>query len=172
MQGPNRIGPYAVERLDERHTTMVRAHFQQLTREDIRQRFDGRIAARAEEQMVARLGGVDPELYGVIGPDGEVLALLHVATTALTASVRLSVVPKARRQGIAFALLEMAKRIATERGVAWLTALALPDDVPMRNLARLAGMRVSVNDERMLAFLRLARAARRAPSLADAQALA
>lgn len=172
MPKPNRIGSYPVELLDARHTAQVRAHFQSLTGADLRQLFDDGVAARGVEREMAGLTGAEREVYGVIGPDGEVLALLHLTTTGLTASLKVSVAPQARRQGIGFGLVELAKRIAAERGVPWLTALALPTNVPMRKLAQLAGMHVDVNDRRMFAYLKVLQPARRARHLAAADASA
>lgn len=164
---PGRIGSHALVPLDEQDAVRVRTHFRHLSGEDLRHRFAGHPSAGAVEREVARLASAEA-WYGVIGPRDEVLGLLHLTTTGLAGVVKLSVVPAARRQSIGFGLLEVAKRIAKDRGARWLTALALPDNVPMRKLAQLAGMRVRVNRWLMLAYLRLSRSERHPRSdLAD-----
>jgi GNAT superfamily N-acetyltransferase len=168
MRDPNTVGPYVIVPLDERHEAKVRAHFRELTRNAHAEFLDPGFEGPAATDPSTGLVAVVHERFGVIGPDGELLGLLQLATTGLTASLQVSVVPAARRQGIGFTLLELAQRIAARRGVTWLIALAHPDNVPMRNLARLAGMRVHVNRKRMLACVRLPRPPRGAQRAAGA----
>jgi GNAT superfamily N-acetyltransferase len=91
------------------------------------------------ESLLQSVGNV----FVVVEPAPDIAGVLHVDFTSDGAELGLSVAAWARGKGIGSLLLERAERLAGARGVRTLFVRNLNFNVPLRRLARHAGMRIA-----------------------------
>jgi len=116
---------------------------------------------RGEDWVHGYVDGLDFSRDTVLGvrettPLGtRLLGVTHVASYRGAVELGLSVLPEARRQGIASAMFDRAALPARNRGVVELFMHCLAENRAMRTIAARAGMRVVMEDGEVDAWIEL-----------------
>lgn len=151
----------AVSRLNPRHREDIAQHLITLPAEDRRLRF-GR--ALRDDGVRAYVEGIDfdrDRVFGVQGPDLELLGVGHLAleSGARLAELGISVDTRMRGRGCGFALLQRSVIHAANLGYRTLFMYCLAENQIMMHLARKAGLIVVIEGGEADARLRLSRTA-------------
>ena len=150
--------PALVHVLDDTDRAALQQHFRALPPADLRMRF-GRVPG--DDWVRSYVDGLDFSRDTVLGvreaaPNGSrLLGVTHVASYRGAVELGLSVLPEARRQGIASAMFDRAALHARNRGVVELFMHCLAENRAMRTIAHRAGMRVVMEDGEVDAFIEL-----------------
>ena len=129
-------------RLGEPDRPALATHFLSLDGEDRRLRFGAPIADEAIREYVARLDFERDGLFAVQDERLAIVAAVHVATSANSAEMGLSVVKGARGRGHGHILFRRAVTFLRNRGVEAVFVHCLSENGAMMHLARKNGMRV------------------------------
>lgn len=150
--------PALVHVLDDTDRAALQQHFCALPPADLRMRF-GRVPG--EDWLRSYVDGLDFSRDTVLGVRdatpraARLLGVTHVASYQGAVELGLSVLPEARRQGIASAMFDRAALHARNRGVVELFMHCLAENRAMRTIASRAGMRVVMEDGEVDAWIEL-----------------
>ncbi len=149
----------AVQRLNPLHRAEITRHMLKLPAEDRRLRFGRHIRDDAIEQYVAGIDFTRDKVFGILGPDFELLGVAHLARDSAehTAELGLSVDPSMRGKGYGSALLQRAVLNAANRGYRALFMHCLAENEVMIHLARKAGLTLVIESGEVDARLALDR---------------
>ena len=120
----------------------LRRHFTALGDNDRRLRFGARLS---DEGIASYVEGLDFErdgLFAVQDEALELLAVVHVAIEGESAELGLSVVERARAQGLGTVLFRRAVTFLRNRGTPEVFVHCLSENGAMMHLARKSGMRI------------------------------
>jgi len=153
--------PPAVARLNPRHREDIVRHLVALSADDRRLRFGRAIRDGGVRAYVEAIDFDRDRVFGVQGPDLELLGVGHLAleSGARLAELGISVDARARGRGCGFALLQRATLHAANLGYRTLFMYCLAENQIMMHLARKAGLLVVIEGGEADARLRLSRAA-------------
>jgi RimJ/RimL family protein N-acetyltransferase len=130
-------------RLRESDRAAIAQHFLALDGEDRRLRFGSSIADMAIQQYVDRIDFVRDGVFAVQEDEGpRLLAVIHVALSATSAELGLSVLPGHRGQGLGGALFSRAVTYLRNRGTREVFVHCLTENGAMMQLARKNRMRI------------------------------
>ena len=118
------------------------AHFLALGTEDRRLRFGSTLADDGVRAYVARIDFGRDGLFAVQDDALQLVAVVHIATTGSQAELGLSVVARARGQGLGNALFRRAVTFLRNRGGIEVFVHCLSENGAMLHLARKNGMRI------------------------------
>lgn len=151
----------AVQRLNARHRDDIARHLLLLPAEDRRLRFGRHILDDAIGRYVDGIDFTRDRVFGVHGPELELIGIAHLALDPLeqVAELGLSVDPCARVKGHGFALLQRSVLHAANLGYRVLFMVCLAENGIMMHLARKAGLTVVVESGEADARLALDRRA-------------
>jgi RimJ/RimL family protein N-acetyltransferase len=129
-------------RLRELDRPFLEKHFVSLEGEDRRLRFGSSIANEGLRAYVARLDFERDGLFAVQDEELNIVAVVHVATTGMSAELGLSVLPGWRDKGLGNALFKRAVTFLRNRGTLEVFVHCLSENGAMMHLARKNGMRI------------------------------
>ena len=129
-------------RLLETERDALDAHFLALGIEDRRLRFGSSLADDGIRAYVARIDFGRDGLFAVQDDALQLVAVVHIAMTGSQAELGLSVVPRARGQGLGHALFRRAVTFLRNRGGVEVFVHCLSENGAMMHLARRNGMRI------------------------------
>ena len=138
------VMPIPVQRLGGSARAAYLEHLVALDAEDRRLRFGTPQSDAAIAAYVERIDFDSDSLFGVYGDELLLHGAAHLALGPGFAEVGLSVLPRARREGIGGALIDRAAEYALNRLITRLYVRCLPENFAMIRLARRAGMRVVI----------------------------
>ena len=138
------ISPIPVQRLGGSTRGAYLEHLSSLDAEDRRLRFGVPQSLAAVAAYVERIDFDSDVLFGVHGEALALCGVCHLALGSEFAELGLSVLPKARQQGIGGALMRRATEYARNRSIPRLHVQCLAENAAMIRLARGLDMRVVV----------------------------
>ena len=133
--------PSTVRLLETERGALI-AHFLALGIEDRRLRFGSSLADDGIRAYVARIDFGRDGLFAVQDDALQLVAVVHIAMTGSQAELGLSVVPRARGQGLGHALFRRAVTFLRNRGGVEVFVHCLSENGAMMHLARRNGMRI------------------------------
>lgn len=152
-------GPTLVAQLGSHHRSRVLLHLRALTEHDRWLRFGYAIGDDGLQNYVRGLHFSRDAVFGALDDAAHVLALGHLAfergESSIVAEFGVSVVPHARRRGLALALLQRAAQHAVNRGATQLVMNYLPGNNALVRLAARAGMNFIEDQVEPRAYLAL-----------------
>jgi GNAT superfamily N-acetyltransferase len=145
-----------VARLRESERNALGAHFVSLDAEDRRLRFGTSIGDEALRAYVARIDFARDGIFAVHDDNLRLIAVVHVAVTAASAELGLSVLPGFRGASLGSELFARAVMHLRNRGVREVFVHCITENAAMMHLARKHGMRVALAGSESDARLELA----------------
>ena len=140
------ITPIPVQRLSSSARAAYLEHLLALDAEDRRLRFGVPLSSAAIAGYVDRIDFDRDSLFAVHGNALALEGVAHLALGSELAELGLSVLPRARREGIGGALIRRAAEYAGNRSITHLYVYCLAENSGMVRLARQAGMHVVQED--------------------------
>lgn len=144
-----------VQRLTESSRSKLREHFLRLEDEDVRLRFGANLQPASIAAYVDRIDFDSDAVLGVYDDDLALIGAAHVAVSADSAELGISVAKGHRGHGIGSALFARAAEFARNRFVRRLYMHCLSENAAMMHIARKSGMTICVDTGEADAFLQL-----------------
>lgn len=144
-----------VQRLTESSRSKLREHFLRLEGEDVRLRFGAQLQPASVGVYVDGINFDNDAVLGVYDDDLDLIGVAHVAFSADSAELGISILQGHRGHGIGTALFERAGELARNRFVGRLYMHCLSENAAMMHIARKSGMTICVDTGEADAFLHL-----------------
>jgi RimJ/RimL family protein N-acetyltransferase len=132
--------PVTIRKLFIREAPSVCAFFIALNPEDRYRRFCRPMTDPAIRAYTAQIDWSETVMLGAFNRNAELIGLLELCDAGPYAEIGLAVDSKYRKQGVAKALMNRALHEAAQSGKARVMLSCLKENIPMRRLARSAGL--------------------------------